>query len=281
MNQTQLQSYENAILVVGGDQKAFDSEDYAVIHAISFAVELVYHQHKLCLVHNARLVKISSVIWRAELESIGQHERAVLEIIRRSGIPCINTAKCLLDNNDRVASKTTLREAGLPIVEDDIIKGKMAFLHYQPRFPCVLKIGDNHGGFGKARVNSNAEWEDVMDLAAVSRDYVCIEPFIKYIRDVRYLLVIGETFAIERVPSIWKANVNPTAVNNIAIDQELESLARRAANALGASVIGVDFIQDQEGRWWLLEANLIPGLDGYSENICAKLLSEITAISQD
>lgn len=45
----------------------------------------------------------------------------------------------------------------------------------------------------------------------------------------------------------------------------LETWTRKAAQHLEADVLGLDFIQAQDGTWHLLECNDIPGLEGFPE----------------
>jgi ribosomal protein S6--L-glutamate ligase len=236
------------------------------------------HRNKLEVVMKGKRKRVSAVIWREQAKSTRAQERFILEIIHRSGVPCINPAKCLLAYEDRLASKTALMVAGLPMLPEEVLFGQMAILNYQPKFPCVLKAGNNHCGFGKARATNDEEWVDMADMAAAVNEYICIEPFIKYQRDLRYQIIGDDIYALERVPSCWKANASPERIETIDIDPKLEELSRKAAEVLGANVVGVDFIQDEDGEWLMLEANLIPGLGGYGQNLHSKMLNLIDPI---
>lgn len=47
-----------------------------------------------------------------------------------------------------------------------------------PRYPCVFKIGHAHGGLGKIRVESNADFQDMASVVAVANTYCTTEPYI-------------------------------------------------------------------------------------------------------
>jgi ribosomal protein S6--L-glutamate ligase len=82
------------------------------------------------------------------------------------------------------------------------------------------------------------------------------------------LLVIGErVLAIRRRnPTDWRTNISRGAVAEpLDPDRGLVTLARRAADAVGALVAGVDLLPGRDGRLYVLEVNAVPGWKGLAQ----------------
>lgn len=79
--------------------------------------------------------------------------------------------------------------------------------------------------------------------------------------DIRLLVVGGETYGMRRHnPLDWRTNVSRGATG-VAFepDERLVDMARRAADAVGAWVAGVDLLPAPDGRLLALEVNAVPG----------------------
>jgi len=203
------------------------------------------------------------VLWRAQGGRDAALQHAAISLVAASSATCVNSAESLLLFGTRFLNNGALRKAGLPIVESSQILGANALSYfYTPRFPAVLKLGDWHMGYGKCKIRNIEGWNDAVDIAAIIQDIASIEAFINYTRDLRILLVGNDVFAIERVPTShqWKANVCPEEVKTITPPPMLEQMTRKAASVLGMSILGADWIEDEQGRWILLEVNPAPGL---------------------
>ena len=48
----------------------------------------------------------------------------------------------------------------------------------KPKFPVVLKVGHEHGGVGKVKVDNAKNYEDIVGLVKVTNTYCTSEPFI-------------------------------------------------------------------------------------------------------
>ncbi len=58
----------------------------------------------------------------------------------------------------------------------------------------------------------------------------------------------------------WRTNLSRGAqAERIEPSDEMLDWARRAGQAVGASLAGVDLIQDRTGNWYVLEVNAVPG----------------------
>lgn len=203
------------------------------------------------------------VLWRAQGGRDAALQHAALSLVAASSAICVNSAESLLRFGTRFLNDGALRKDGLPVIESCKMLGANALsYYYTPRFPAVLKLGNWHMGYGKFKISDLESWNDAVDMAAIIQDIASIEPFIHYSRDLRILLVGNDIFSIERVPKRhqWKANVCPDEVKPVSTPPMLEQMTRRAASVLGMSILGADWIEDEQGRWLLLEVNPAPGL---------------------
>lgn len=79
--------------------------------------------------------------------------------------------------------------------------------------------------------------------------------------DLRLLVVGRKVLGMRRRSADdWRTNVSRGAVAEpLEVTPELASLAHRAADAVGASVAGVDLLPDRQGKLWAIEVNAVPG----------------------
>jgi ribosomal protein S6--L-glutamate ligase len=205
--------------------------------------------------------------------------RACLEMIRLTGTPCVNPAAALLRGYDRLGMLTGLKLAGLPVIPFEVVAGTDSLEVQMPRLPAVLKLDNHHGGQAKALAHTESQWRDLVSLASPYIGYATVEPFISYQRDVRCPVVGDQFWTMERRSQGWKANVDTSEFQLIPPDEQLTNWTRQAAAHFGADVLGLDFIQDAEGNYTLLESNDIPGVRGFPEEVrktIARILMERT-----
>ena len=215
------------------------------------------------------------ILWRLGAVTPQPMHRACLEMIRFAGVPCVNPAKTLLRGYDRLGMLCELKEAGLPVIPFDCFVGESALDVIQPELPAVLKVGNLHGGAGKARALDPSHWEACASLATTTNDYATIEPFIDYTRDVRCLAVGEQMWAMDRRSSGWRANVDTSSYEVIEPPAELRRWTRQAMEHLQADVLGLDFLEAVDGSWVLLESNDIPGVRGFPEDVPAAIARRV------
>ncbi len=220
-------------------------------------------------------VKIDGVLWRVGAIRPQPAHRMALDVIRLSGVPCTNPAATLVRGFDRLGMLAELKEAGLPIISFDVAVGDDMARRLGREFPLVVKAGNHHAGLGKTRVQSAAEWPDVADLLFAVDDYVTVEPFIDYRRDVRCLAVGERVWAMAREGASWKANVDTRKHALIDPPEQLAQWTRRAMEHLRADVLGLDYLERQDGSWVLLESNDTPGFSGFPETVRSAVASRL------
>jgi ribosomal protein S6--L-glutamate ligase len=187
-------------------------------------------------------------------------------MIRFAGLPCVNPPSVLLRCYDRLSMYNEMKDAALPLLPQEICIGHRSLERAKPELPCVVKIGNFHAGYGKARATNKEAFSDIRDLAFAADDYVTTEPFIAYRSDIRCLASGAHIWAMKRRGAGWKANTETTeAVLVDPIPERLVQYTRKAMQHLGADVLGLDFLEDESGNYWLLECNDTPGLSGFPD----------------
>ena len=221
-------------------------------------------------------LRVDGVLWRVGAIRAKPEHRHALELIRLAGVPCVNPARTLLRGFDRLSMLAELREVGVPMLPFTTALGDQVLEAVEPQLPCVMKIGNWHGGIGKARLTSPEAWQDARDLALACDTYATVEPFVDYARDVRVMVVGEQIWAMERRSSEWKVNRGVAETQIIQVPDELATWTRRAQAHLGADILGLDWIE-RAGDWKCLESNDIPGLAGWPDEVRAALVARVRA----
>lgn len=237
---------------------------------------------RLWLRDGSGMIRVDAVLWRLGALKPHDNHRNVLELIRLAKIPCVNSAQTLLRGYDRLSMYAELQEAGLKISNMIYALGENILSTFDPELPSVVKIGNFHGGYGKALATDDSVWSDIKDVAFISDQYVTIEPFIDYIQDIRCLAIGDNMWAMSRRGARWKANIETVSFELIEVPLELKRQTQVAMEHLKADVLGLDFLQDKDNNFHLLESNDIPGLSGFPEEvhqaIANRLLDKIQSI---
>ena len=261
------------LIVVGG---SFDfSADFPSWNVVACPLEKarwVLREDNVLFLFDGDARRVDAVLWRVgAIRPHAQHRHA-LELMRLSGVPCVNSARALLRGFDRLSMLAELREIGLPLVPFAAASGESTLMAVSPKLPCVLKLGNWHGGLGKARLATPESWEEARDLALTSPDYATVEPFIDYRRDVRVMVVGEQIWAMDRPSSSWKVNRGHAHFEIIDAPDVLADWTRRAQKHLGAEVLGLDWIETPDGKWLCLESNDVPGLSGWPDAVRRALI---------
>lgn len=256
------------LAVVGGERGWHDHfPGWHVIYCRVQVARWVLKGRRLFLQGDSGLVEVHAVLWRVGVVKPEPWHRAVLDLIRMAGVPCVNPAAALLRGFDKLSMQAEMAAAGLPVIPAQICAGPQSLELLKPEFPCVLKVGNHHGGLGKARALDAGQWSELADLAAINDDYSVVEPFIRYVADVRCLIIGDRLWCLRRDNEDWKVNRGTATPVLIEPPAQLAAWTRTAAAHLGSMVLGLDFIQSADGAWHLLECNDVPGLSGFPDEV--------------
>lgn len=215
------------------------------------------------------------ILWRLGAIPPSEKQVTALNLIRLSSIPCINSAESLLKGYDRLSMLAGLRELDLPVIKFNVVTKSTQLKNIQMSFPFVVKVGNYHGGFGKVLIKDERKWQDVKDLLFVTNDYITIEPFIDYSRDIRYLLIEEDVWAMSRKGKFWKANVGTTEYEEIELDELHVSQIKKLRDYTGSDMLAIDILENKSGKKYIVEYNDIPGLSGFSDTLKYKVVDLI------
>lgn len=184
--------------------------------------------------------------------------------LEASGVTVVNPAKAVEAAVDKFLTSAKLQAAGLATprtvvcqMADDAMQ---AFA--QLGGDVVLKPLFGSEGRGITRLQDEAlalrAFRMLEQLGAV----LYLQEFIDHPGYDLRLLVIGRKVLGMRRRSAddWRTNCSRGAVAEpLEVTAELAESAHRAADAVGASVAGVDLLPDRDGKLWAIEVNAVPG----------------------
>lgn len=268
----------NTLLVVNGE--AYWQEHFPGIEVHTCRLQTsrwLYEEGKLWVFQSSGALRVEAVLWRVGAIRPHPNHRAILEMIRLAGVPCLNRPAVLLRGYDRLSMLNEMREAGLPVIPYSIAVGERLLEKIQPPFPVVLKAGNYHAGFGKVKVDAPDAWAEISDFAFITEDYITLEPFVDYVQDVRCLAIGSQMWAMARRSSGWRANTGAIEHQLMEVPPLLEQYTRTAMAHLDADILGLDFLQRRDGSYLLLESNDVPGLSGFPEDAITALAAQMRA----
>lgn len=222
-------------------------------------------------------LKIDAVIWRSQFDADFQTESKLLDIINLSNVKCINPASSIINYSRNIPMYKAIHDIGLNSLEREILIGPSSGYLITPKLdsPLILKAGDYHSGYGKSIIRNQESYQDIVDMVVLLHDFYTLEPYIQYKQDIRVTLIGEELHINERMPSMWKANVCPLKVKDIALSDvaaEVIDGTKRLAEKLGVNVLGADWLLSDNGKWYIIEANMSPGLSPEEEKLVIDLI---------
>jgi RimK family alpha-L-glutamate ligase len=132
----------------------------------------------------------------------------------------------------------------------------------------VLKPLFGSEGRGMTRISDRSLVERACMLISRLGAVIYMQRFVPHGgRDWRLLVVGPDVLAMERRnPDQWRTNMRQGGQPfPLKLTEPLEGMARRAAAAVGARWAGVDILPSDNGEWYVLEVNAVPGWRGLAE----------------
>jgi [lysine-biosynthesis-protein LysW]--L-2-aminoadipate ligase len=196
---------------------------------------------------------------------IGQTRgRYAARLLAAAGVPGVNTPEVIETCGDKLLTSLALDSAGVPTPRTTVALGTEAALSGMARigYPVVVKPLVGSWGRLAAVVRDPETARTVLEhraaLPSPQQHIVYVQELIdKPDRDIR-VVVVGDRVlgAIYRRGPDWRTNVARGADSEpCPLTDELVRLARGAARAVGGGVLGVDLVEDRDGRLYVLEVN--------------------------
>ena len=181
-----------------------------------------------------------------------------------SGIPVVNPAKAIEAAVDKYLATARLRAAGLtvpPTVCCQTADDAMAAFSELGR-DVVTKPLFGAEGRGIARLTDEEIAWRAFQLFEQAGAAIYLQSFIPHEGvDLRLFVLGDEVLGMRRSnPGDWRTNVSRGAKTSpLEVTDELADIARRATQAVGALVAGVDILPGRDGNNYVLEVNAVPG----------------------
>lgn len=207
----------------------------------------------------------------------------VLHILRQQGCVIYNDPQTIERTVDKPLTSLLLRQAGLPMpftwVGECSRQAEQVLQTLWARGCKVVQkpmFGSQGQGLHLLQPSDPLVRDEYFSGVWYLQEFIDCGPHKP--SDVRVLVVAGKAVAaMRRENHDWITNrARGGQCSPQPLLAPLVEIATRAAGILGADYAGVDLIQDQAGRWYLLEVNGIPAWQGL-ERCCGLAISELLA----
>lgn len=181
---------------------------------------------------------------------------------------------------DKVKTKQIWQGSDLPTAPYRLISGQSDFAQVAQdlSFPVIIKPVHEGSSIGMSKVEKLQDFDHALSKACAHDSIVMAE---KWITGREFTVVIlgddalpvirlqpPEDVAFYDYDAKYKRNDTTYGIPSGLSEQEektLQQLALRAFQAVGASGWGrIDAMQDEQGKFWLLEVNTVPGMTDHS-----------------
>ncbi|MBX9791402.1 MAG: RimK family alpha-L-glutamate ligase [Pirellulales bacterium] len=203
---------------------------------------------------------LEQVIFR--MDALGQ--------LAAAGVLVVNAPRAIEVAIDKYLALCRMQAAGIDVPKTRVCQTPGAALRAWQELggDVVVKPLFGSEGHGLVRVNDAGMAERTFDLLAQLGSVLYLQEFVPHAGFDLRLLVIGRRVLAMRRHAVcgdWRTNLSRGGrAEPVEIDDELASLAHRAAAAVGARQAGVDVLTGLDGRRYVLEVNAVPGWKGLS-----------------
>ena len=207
-----------------------------------------------------------------------------------SGFCVINSLKSVETCADKYKTHTVLKKGGLPVARTEIITSPnpqtVKKIHNQigGSFPLILKTLYGSEGKGVVMVKDESTLQSVIDAmyANNKKCQMLMQEYLKIDGDMRVIVLGGKVLASMRRKSggsDFRSNfsLGGTVKNVATLEEDIETLAIRSAQACGCYICGVDItVTEDTKKPYIIEVNSSPGTDGIEKatgrNIAREML---------
>lgn len=186
---------------------------------------------------------------------------AVMQACEAAGQPVVNEHRVAALCADKAHTSWRLRAAGVPTPETRVAFTPEAALDALEvlGYPAVLKPVTGSWARLVSRVRDRAEAEQVLEHRAMlpnpSQHIYYAQQYVEKAnddgrhRDLRAFVVGADTIAcIARVADHWITNTARGATTQaMPVDDELDDICQRAAEAVGGGILAMDLMQTRDG----------------------------------
>jgi ribosomal protein S6--L-glutamate ligase len=204
----------------------------------------------------------------------------LLARIEAAGKLVINPPRAIEAAVDKYLASAKLAATGLPIPRtvvcqtvDDALAAFQAL-----GSDVVVKPLFGAEGRGIARLTDEALAQRAFSMLVQLGAVLYVQQFIPHDGfDLRVLVVGRRMWGMRRRNRLdWRTNISRGATAEpLELNAEMAEMARRAVDALGAPVAGVDLLPARDGKLYALEVNAVPGWLALSRALKVDIAREV------
>ncbi len=196
------------------------------------------------------------------------------------GVAVVNPPRALEAAVDKYLASSLLHAAGIPTVPTNVCQTFDDAMWAFERLggDVVVKPLFGSEGRGIVRVSDASVALRVFKTLAQLNAVLYLQPFIAHHgHDIRLFVLGDRVLGMKRSSQDdWRTNVSCGATTEpFHVDATLSDLARRATDAVGARIAGVDVLPDVEGNLYVLEVNAVPGWRALARTLNRDIAAEI------
>ena len=195
-----------------------------------------------------------------------------LQHLEQSGTKVLNPPKSLEIAIDKFLTLAKLQRSGLnvprTIVCQTVEESMEAFITFDS--DVVVKPIFGGEGRGITRISDEAIALRVFKSLVQTQAVIYLQEFIDHVGyDIRLLTVGEQVLGMKRCnDSDWRTNITLGGRGEpIEVTDELAEHALKVARIIGAPLLGVDVLPAQDGTFYTIEANAVPGWRGLSKTL--------------
>lgn len=195
----------------------------------------------------------------------------LLHLAQESGIQVLNPPKALEGCVDKFLTTARLARHGIPVPPtitcQKASQALEAFHHLGG--DVVFKPLFGSEGRGMVRVTDpETAWRVTVALENIGAA-IYAQAFVRHPGwDLRVFTLGGKvlTAMTRHSKDDWRTNISQGGeAKACLVPTAAADLALASSDILGAEIAGVDLLQDQDGKWWVIEVNAVPGWRGLSQ----------------
>ena len=204
-----------------------------------------------------------------------------LQIWESSNVPVINPPRSLEVAIDKWLTLHRLHQVGVPVPATIACQTRAAAMEAFELLGGDVLVKPLFGGEGRGIVrlqNADMAWRVLGTLQQIGQ-VLYLQQYCHHLGyDIRVLFIGERVFSIKRhaVGGAWRTNLSQGSVpeSHKLSETEME-LARKSAEAVGGSILGVDLLPCCDGRLLVLEVNAVPGWRGLAKALDVDIATQV------
>lgn len=184
--------------------------------------------------------------------------------LAEAGVQVVNSPRSIEIAVDKYLTTAKLQAAGLLVPRTATCQTWEQGLEHFAKLGGDVVVKPLFGGEGRGitRVNDEAIAQRVFKTLEQIGAVLYLQEFVEHEGcDLRVLVIGDQVLGMRRQhPSDWRTNISLGAkAEPLEVSDELAQLARRASEAVGTTIAGVDFLPGKDGQLYTIEVNAVPG----------------------